>query len=417
MARYCVAALVALGATSGCTSLSLQRHTLSQIQSLGDYRYQAAVNCLALVAADPNALPSFCILSTGGAKITDAATVTSATTWTRALGSFAMEMLTVTANRAPNEMWTVDPVADYAQLEALRSACQWVLYGPERATRDFPGILDSPVNNPLPGAHFGVAERLRRLPCGWLHVGKLTDVPLSPCYKAHRAGTWVWVDPDGMTGLADFTLALLDIATLDLSATEAPPVLVTLTRIPDTLYAFTSATWDRLSSRLSGPDLETLKAKFPDTGRLYNQAQFDAAMPWKASDPKYSRQYNLAATAAQVNNASAFVSGAPFVSPLQYTEYRVIKVEHWRDISDKIQAASDGQQSIDVPWNEWSAPYHGARTNVKPNVPTKPTVSEVAGQNTPPTRTPLWLAPVNAEGISQGPTIGRGIISPLPPPR
>jgi hypothetical protein len=63
-----------------------------------------------------------------------------------------------------------------------------------------------------------------------LQVGRLKDVPLGACYKAHCGGTWVWVMPDGMAGLADFTLVLHDIATLDPSAVYAPPPLVTLTR-------------------------------------------------------------------------------------------------------------------------------------------------------------------------------------------
>jgi len=214
----------------GCTTASLERHSLTQIHSTADYRCGAALNCLAAVAADPANLPSFAVLSDGAAKVTDTGTLSSTTTWTRAVGSFAMQTLGVTAIHSPQENWTIDPVADYSQLQAMRAACRWVLYGPEHANGDPPGILNSPTQDPSPGPHFGVADRLARLPAGWLHVGGLKDVPLGACHKGHFDSTWVWVMPDGTEGLADFTLVLHDIATLDpnAGANIAPPLLVIL---------------------------------------------------------------------------------------------------------------------------------------------------------------------------------------------
>ena len=88
MRMFWMVAIGLLSATTGCTSLSLERHTLSQIQSSGEYRYQATLDCLATVAANGNALPSYYLLSSGTTKITDTAMVNSATVWTRALGSF-----------------------------------------------------------------------------------------------------------------------------------------------------------------------------------------------------------------------------------------------------------------------------------------------------------------------------------------
>jgi hypothetical protein len=115
-------------------------------------------------------------------------------------------------------------------MEAMRCACQWVIFGPERACSEYPGLLADPEQDLSATPHFGVEDRLARLPSGWLHVGCLIEVPPGACYKAHCGGTWVWVMPEGRRGLADFTLVLHDIATLDLRSIYATPILVTLTK-------------------------------------------------------------------------------------------------------------------------------------------------------------------------------------------
>jgi hypothetical protein len=66
--------------------------------------------------------------------------------------------------------------------------------------------------------HFGVADQLFNLTrCypDWLHVGPKHGVPKNACYKAACGDTAVWVDYDGMAGLSEFVLVLLDIGTTD----------------------------------------------------------------------------------------------------------------------------------------------------------------------------------------------------------
>jgi len=409
-------ALGVLATATGCTSMSLERHALSQIQSSGEYRYKATLDCLATVAANANALPSFSLLSTGSAKVTDTATVSSATSWTRSLGSFSTEGLGVIASRNPNELWTVDPSAEYPQLAALRSACQWVLYGAERANLDFPGILDSPVNNPMPGHHFGVADRLQQLPCGWLHVGRMTDVPLAACYKAHRGNTWVWVNSEGMKGLADFTLVLLDVATLDLNDGDAsltPPVLVSLIRQPSAFYMFPDDKWEDLKSKMKEKGIsDTLiddlrKHQFP-MGQLFSQHDLDYAFQqssyWsgvliKNSDPTKQPNFQRDPVYQILLNAK---SNKPSVFPDSqfFMEYRVIRPERWGEVSHMIQTAKSNQDRIDIPWEEWSTPYHNQRTAAKQNTAKAPTAG--AGQNPPPTRDANQLL---------APHIGPGLIT------
>jgi len=228
--RTLILAVAVVVAGSGCTATSLERYTLSQVRSNADERFSEVLNCLASVAADPTALPSFALLADGTTRVQDTASISAPTTWTRALGGFATQTLMPTAARSPQEQWTISPVAEHDRLEALRCASRWVLYGPERACADCPGLLTDARDDPSPGPHFGVAERLARLPAGWLHVGQMKDVPARAPYKGHSGDIWVWVLPEGTEGLAGFTLVFLEIATLDQSAIEPPPVLVTLTR-------------------------------------------------------------------------------------------------------------------------------------------------------------------------------------------
>jgi hypothetical protein len=80
------------------------------------------------------------------------------------------------------------------------------------------------------GPHFDVAQKLEMLPAGWIHVGSRCDVPRCAEYKAHCGNTYVWVNSDGMQGLSEFTLIVLDISTIDLSVFRFKPTSVTVKR-------------------------------------------------------------------------------------------------------------------------------------------------------------------------------------------
>jgi hypothetical protein len=235
--RFFMTALTAAIVGSGCTTMSLERHTANQISSIVDYRYQQTLDCLATVAANPASLPSYALLSAGITKISDSGSLASSTLWqhtvpTSGIGirGFASQSLTASLSRVPTESWTLIAISDHSQLEAMRCACRWVLNGPNEACDSCPGLLAAPdpISN-VPGPRFGVEDRLRRLPGCWLHVGRCKDVPLTAIYKSRCGDTWVWVMPDGLEGLADFTLVLQDIATLDVNVSTPPQIVLKLT--------------------------------------------------------------------------------------------------------------------------------------------------------------------------------------------
>jgi hypothetical protein len=227
-------------AATGCTALSLERHTVNQSQTVTDYRYHAALYALAMVAADPDTLPSYSLLANGVAAVTDTGLLGTTSTWSGAPEVFASQILGLTGSRSPNLLWTLSTVTEYTQLEAMRCACRWVLEGSERLCPDCLHVLADPETDLSPGPHFGVMERLTRLPQGWLHVGRLCDVPAQACYKEHCGDKWVWVMPEGTEGLAGFTLVLQDISTLNVidptaPAIVSPPTLITLWVVQNTL--------------------------------------------------------------------------------------------------------------------------------------------------------------------------------------
>jgi plastocyanin len=228
--------------SAGCITTSLQRHAVDQIASVTDYRYEATLHALAMVAADQGILPSYALISNGATGITDTGIINPVSNWGgSAPYIFKSEAIGVTGSRQPQVLWTIDPVADHTQLQAIRSACQWVLYKDKRTDPECVNILANPddpevAKNSGPGPHFGVLWRLNRLPECWLRMGRLCDVPLNARYKEHCGDVWVWVMPEGMQGLSEFTLVLQDIATLNVAPTDgsslpaniSPPLLVTL---------------------------------------------------------------------------------------------------------------------------------------------------------------------------------------------
>jgi hypothetical protein len=48
---------------------------------------------------------------------------------------------------------------------------------------------------------------------GWYNVGGKKDVPKDACYVGNHGCTYAWVTPEGMNGLATFTMGALDLAT------------------------------------------------------------------------------------------------------------------------------------------------------------------------------------------------------------
>jgi hypothetical protein len=223
--------LVVATFSAGCTTLSLDRNSLSQSESLSDLRYKEVLYNLAALAENPAVLPAYASIAAGTTTISDTGTITPTTVIGRELlkrgtiTHFQSETLELMAQRRVEENWSLDPVAGPERLQAMRYACWWVLFGkesvsetgnvhlgnkpqkPEKDPKD-----SKPSDAPAPGYYFAVTDQLAGLPDGWLHRGGLKDVPVKAAYKAHCGHSWVWVWADGMEGLTKFTIVMHKIS-------------------------------------------------------------------------------------------------------------------------------------------------------------------------------------------------------------
>jgi hypothetical protein len=234
--RKLILLVIAVCTCTGCLSVSLKNHTEREIRAVGRYREEAALECLAVIAENPDNLPPFANVADGVVQVQESLNISATTLFARsatALG-FSQQTILPSLARSPKVQWNLAPVADYTQMEALRCACRWVVYGPQDACDPCASILADPQTDPSPGPHFGVAERLAKLPTDWLQVSHGIVPPTRARFRAHFGDTWVWIYPEDMPVLQEFILVLLDISTLNVgqapqNPTEAPKVLVHLT--------------------------------------------------------------------------------------------------------------------------------------------------------------------------------------------
>jgi hypothetical protein len=213
--------------SSGCTAAMLDRHTVNQAMSVTDMRYQEVMDNLAVVAHNTGTLPSFAINGGGIPQITNTVGVEPKTTWDP-IGVMS-QTLNAFGKYNPQVLWSFEAVASPAQLAALRYTCLWAVCGPEAIDYEGQEYLRAPrrsdifppdpcAKNPqTPSAypHFDVMHQLEHIPPHWLKCGSRCDVPKCACYKAKCCGTYVWVNPEDLHALSEFTLVIMDIVTRD----------------------------------------------------------------------------------------------------------------------------------------------------------------------------------------------------------
>jgi hypothetical protein len=66
-----------------------------------------------------------------------------------------------------------------------------------------------------------ILDELKKIRPGWYQVGRKHDVPKNASYVAHCKDLYVWVYPDGVEGLTEFTLSILEMAS---AIHPAPPI-------------------------------------------------------------------------------------------------------------------------------------------------------------------------------------------------
>ena len=138
--KFCMLALAALGFT-GCTMMSLERHTVAQADSAVDLRYREVLDNLALIAREPSALPSYASIFSGTIFVQDQGQLASTNIFPF-VGAVSPGSIAGNAslNRQISQNWTLDPIL--AAGKARSDPCRMSM-GDWRARPCQPGIADA----------------------------------------------------------------------------------------------------------------------------------------------------------------------------------------------------------------------------------------------------------------------------------
>ena len=234
--------LVVVLSTTGCQTTMLRERTVEQARTITDLYYEQVMNNIALHAANPDALPYFSYPATGQNVIQRTATGSYQLGWDliTAAGSlfkrylFDKQFAQVTASSQNGETWTTATTYDPDKVQLMKFAYDKafgnIIPEHDNALCNFmykPDSADAVINcnackgeKGISGGGYGITnvpgfplDYYKKVYPGWFSVGSKHDVPKEACYVGHCGKTYVWVMPNQMPDLSNFTLAILDIAT------------------------------------------------------------------------------------------------------------------------------------------------------------------------------------------------------------
>jgi hypothetical protein len=203
---------------SGCaTHNALRNDTVRTTNTLTDLQYQQVLDNVARFQSSPDTVPSFAVATGGTVTVNDQASAGASPAYSPTLtflqqGGGALPILSLlfpfTAQRTVTENWSLTPITDADNLRRLRCAYRLLVMGEATPNHDY---CVNQMKEFFAGEEADLAEYYP--PRGWYGVGGKHDVPREACYVGRHCGTYVWVTPDGMNGLATFTMGALDLAT------------------------------------------------------------------------------------------------------------------------------------------------------------------------------------------------------------
>jgi hypothetical protein len=164
-------------------SQQLQFATARTTSTLLDLHYQQVVDNLAHIAANPGFLPYLAVAGQGSIQVTNTGNATFPANWTLAAAGKWLPSLSATANVTGT--WNFGTITSPEKIREMQAHYQNAVH---RAAAGDPAF-------------------------GWLHVGTRREVQNDACYASHHGAVHVWVTPEGINGLSELALAMLDIAT------------------------------------------------------------------------------------------------------------------------------------------------------------------------------------------------------------
>lgn len=179
-------ALILVG--PGCMKSQLQFTTRRTSATLPDLQCQQVLDNLARIVSNPGHLPYMAVPGSGVVQVTD--TGESALALAFVPHAFTTGDLNIRGARDVSGTWNLGTVTSPDLLKQMQLTYQ-------QAVRR--RIAGDPA-------------------CCWFDIGCKKDVPEDAIYVARCGDVYVWVEPEGVAGLTNLTLAILDIGTREESA-------------------------------------------------------------------------------------------------------------------------------------------------------------------------------------------------------
>jgi hypothetical protein len=240
-------------ACSGCTHRQLSRSIIHQASTIVTVEYQMVLDNIAMYTASPELLPWHVRISDGTVQVNDEGGISElGVQW----GDPAGFMQALRAVRSVTEQWGAHPVTDPLVVKTLQDVYRQAVGLPplpdprllaqsstsaeasrteaapatgkepyaiasDENVEELPPADVVPSGKTPPGAvaselpyDGSPLARLRdkiEVPVGWFCIGRKCDVPKNACFVGHYCDNYVWVMPDHVEDLSQFTLIVLGI--------------------------------------------------------------------------------------------------------------------------------------------------------------------------------------------------------------
>ena len=173
---------------SGCLHHQLEFTARRALNTLPDLHYQQVMDNLAAIAANPARLPYLAVVGQGAVQVTDNGT--TAAGLSTPINLLKPDGLGIGSSRNVTGTWSLGTITSPDKIRAMQAVYQYIVVSRKVAHG----------GNPL---------------ISWLNVGGKRDAPSGARHIGRHGDVSVWVMPEGVAGLSELTLAILDIATRD----------------------------------------------------------------------------------------------------------------------------------------------------------------------------------------------------------
>jgi hypothetical protein len=181
-ARRVFLAMLALGFVPGCIGQQLRFTARRTVNALPDLQYQQVIDNLAKLASNPGFLPYLAVAGQGSVQVTDNGNSTLGVNLSPA--AFGPGSLNIGTSRNVTGTWSLGTITSPEKIRSMQAVYLRALRGRGAGEPAF----------------------------SWLKVGRRGDVPRQASYVGHFEDVFVWVIPEGIGGLSDLTLAIMDVA-------------------------------------------------------------------------------------------------------------------------------------------------------------------------------------------------------------